>query len=188
MNTNNGIVTASFKMDSDLCKEIINFFEYTESTNPSIVINNASIHQGAHNRKDKAIFLDELSTKYSSVVNEHLNQAVQEYCDTYSILTEKAVRIQSTRQKLQRTFIGGGFHSWHFEDMILACAGRMLVWTIYLNDVAEGGETEFLYHSERHKAEEGKIVIFPANYMCAHRGNPPLSNTKYILTGWYTQC
>ena len=72
--------------------------------------------------------------------------------------------------------------------MILACAGRMLVWTIYLNDVLEGGETEFLYHSERHKAEEGKIVIFPANYMCAHRGNPPLSNTKYILTGWYSQC
>ena len=57
---------------------------------------------------------------------------------------------------------------------------------IYLNDVKEGGETEFLYHSKRIKAEKGKIIIFPTDFMHTHRGNPPISNSKYILTGWFS--
>ena len=56
---------------------------------------------------------------------------------------------------------------------------------IYLNDVEEGGETEFLYQPKRIKAEKGKIVIFPADFMHTHRGNPPISNEKYVLTGWF---
>ena len=61
----------------------------------------------------------------------------------------------------------------------------MLVWTVYLNDIDKGGETEFLYQSERIKAKKGRVVFFPANWTHIHRGNPPLSETKYIATGWY---
>ena len=28
--------------------------------------------------------------------------------------------------------------------------------------------------------------IFPAGFMHTHRGNPPISNDKYILTGWFS--
>ena len=60
----------------------------------------------------------------------------------------------------------------------------MLAWTIYLNDVPEGGETEFLYQSQRVSPEKGKTCIFPAGFMHTHRGNPPLKKDKYIATGW----
>ena len=33
-------------------------------------------------------------------------------------------------------------------------------------------------------AKKGRLVIFPANYPWTHRGNPPLSGEKYIMTGW----
>jgi len=55
---------------------------------------------------------------------------------------------------------------------------------IYLNDVEEGGETEFLYYARRIKPTQGTLLIWPAYFTHAHRGNPPLSNTKYIITGW----
>ena len=61
---------------------------------------------------------------------------------------------------------------------------RLLTWMLYLNDVDEGGETEFLYQSMRVKPKQGTLVIWPAALTHAHRGNPPLSNIKYIVTGW----
>jgi hypothetical protein len=55
---------------------------------------------------------------------------------------------------------------------------------IYLNDVEEGGETEFLYQKRRVQAKQGRLVMWPAAYTHTHRGNPPLSGDKYALTGW----
>jgi hypothetical protein len=53
-----------------------------------------------------------------------------------------------------------------------------------LNTVKEGGETEFLYYKKRINPIEGRLVIWPAGFTHTHRGNPPLSNDKYIITGW----
>ena len=61
---------------------------------------------------------------------------------------------------------------------------RVLSWILYLNDVEEGGETEFLYQSMRFKPKAGTFILFPAHFTHTHRGNPPLSGVKYIATGW----
>ena len=61
---------------------------------------------------------------------------------------------------------------------------RAFVFSVYLNDVEEGGETEFLHFSKRVKPKTGRIVIWPAAFPYIHRGNPPLSGEKYILTSW----
>jgi hypothetical protein len=55
---------------------------------------------------------------------------------------------------------------------------------LYLNDVEEGGETEFLYLKKRIKPQQNRLLIWPAGFTHTHRGNPPLSNNKYIITGW----
>ena len=97
----------------------------------------------------------------------------------------KNTGLRSIQQKLQYTPIGGGYHIWHYENDAMSVASRILTWTIYLNDVEEGGETEFLYQHKRVKAEKGNILIFPASFTHTHRGNPPISGDKYILTGWW---
>lgn len=86
--------------------------------------------------------------------------------------------------KVQRTQPSEGYHVWHSENTQSEHYGRFLTWILYLNDVDEGGETELLYLSERIKPKEGRLAIFPAGWTHTHRGNPPLSNTKYIITGW----
>ena len=90
-----------------------------------------------------------------------------------------------TRLKIQKTLPTEGYHVWHIEHgSTFEMQSRAFVFSIYLNDVKEGGETEFLHFSQRVKPKKGRIVIWPAAFPYLHRGNPPLSEKKYILTSW----
>lgn len=86
--------------------------------------------------------------------------------------------------KVQKTVPGEGYHEWHVENCCNATRDRILVWTLYLNDVAEGGETEFLHQAIRVKPKAGRLAIWPAGLTHVHRGNQPLSGEKYLMTGW----
>ena len=90
-----------------------------------------------------------------------------------------------TSLKIQKTLPTEGYHIWHIEhNKGFDNEPRAFVFSIYLNDVEEGGETEFLHFSKRVKPKTGRIVIWPAAFPYLHRGNPPLSGEKYILTSW----
>ena len=86
--------------------------------------------------------------------------------------------------KIQKTSPKEGYHSWHSETGGPHNRNRLLAFTLYLNDVEEGGETEFLYQSIRIKPKKNRLIIWPAAFTHVHRGNPPLSKEKYIITGW----
>jgi hypothetical protein len=87
--------------------------------------------------------------------------------------------------KIQKTLPTEGYHVWHLEHgKGYENEARAFVFSIYLNDVEDGGETEFLHFSKRVKPKKGRIVIWPASFPYVHRGNPPLSGEKYILTSW----
>jgi hypothetical protein len=105
------------------------------------------------------------------------------YEQEYSVLKDSG-RHTNYSFKIQKTKVGGGYHVWHYESAIREYSNRLLTWILYLNDVHEGGETEFLYQHMRVKPEQGTLVIWPAAFTHTHRGNPPLSNEKYIVTGW----
>ena len=90
-----------------------------------------------------------------------------------------------TDLKIQKTLPTEGYHVWHLEHgKGFDNEPRAFVFSIYLNDVEEGGETEFLHFSKRVQPKTGRIVIWPAGFPYVHRGNPPLSGEKYILTSW----
>lgn len=105
------------------------------------------------------------------------------YAEKFSILkTAEVHKIYTV--KIQRTKPKEGYHVWHFEDAARAQRDRLLTFIVYLNDIEDGGETEFLYLSKRIKPVSGRVVIWPAGFTHTHRGNPPLKDTKYIITGW----
>ena len=55
----------------------------------------------------------------------------------------------------------------------------------YLNDVNDGGETEFHFQQMKVKAVKGKTVIWPTDFTHLHRGITSPTQEKYIATGWY---
>lgn len=111
------------------------------------------------------------------------NECYADYLSKYSTLKDYDQHTIYT-YKVQKTEPSGGYHVWHSEDGTMQFSRRIGVYILYLNDVEEGGETEFLYLSKRVSAKKGRLLIFPPNFPWTHRGNPPLSGTKYILTGW----
>ncbi len=84
----------------------------------------------------------------------------------------------------------GGYFHWHSEfyphptDPSQPSLHRTLLWMFYLNDVEQGGETEFYFQKLKSKPKMGTLVIAPADFTHTHRGNKPISNDKYIFTSW----
>lgn len=72
----------------------------------------------------------------------------------------------------------------HFDSIGPVC-NRYLVFLWYLNDVEEGGETEFVDLGRRVEARAGRLLMFPPYWMFQHAGLPPRSNDKYILSTYF---
>jgi hypothetical protein len=81
-----------------------------------------------------------------------------------------------------------GYPHWHSEvypkDANCETLHRVLAFQFYLNDVTEGGETEFFYQEKKVQSKAGRMIIFPSSFTHTHRGNAPQSNDKYIITSW----
>jgi len=77
-----------------------------------------------------------------------------------------------------------GFFNWHCERNCYQSHQRALVFMTYLNDVNDGGETEFLHQQVKVKPIKGKTVIWPTDFTHMHRGITSKSEHKYIATGW----
>jgi hypothetical protein len=131
--------------------------------------------------QDKYIPLQENQFEFNRLFWENYYPVYEQH---YGVLKDSTDRHSSYSYKIQKTLIGGGYHLWHYETGAKNCCNRVLTWILYLNDVYEGGETEFLYQHMRVKPEQGTLVIWPAAFTHTHRGNPPISNNKYIVTGW----
>ncbi len=84
----------------------------------------------------------------------------------------------------------GGYHHWHSEhyphptEASQKSLHRVLLWLIYLNDIEEGGETEFFYQQAKIKPTQGSLVLAPCGFTHTHRGHIPVSSDKYVLASW----
>ena len=155
----------------DYCNFLINFIEktnfYTARSNP--------------NRQDRQVDIQ----AFFSRASQHMMVGIKACLDEYRIWYPELMNLDlhSSVNLLQKTLPKQGYHTFHSENTTLESLHRTLVWMVYLNDVDEGGETEFLYQQVKIKPKRGTVVIWPGGFTHLHRGNPPLKN-KYIATGW----
>ena len=174
----NFIAISEDALSSEICDSIIKHFEET----PKI---NLVGEKGGLQRKDQTSVFQLPHTEKTAVMKclaDGINQYASFIESTNQILEDLEVRTI----KVQKTEPTGGFHYWHIEqDAHNGGHTRALAWTIYLNDVSRGGETEFLYQGVRIPPLKGLLSIFPAGITHPHRGNPPYDKAKYIITGWY---
>lgn len=172
------------------CSQLINLFEWCLENNRTFDRGNES----SLIKKDNGILLNELSITYNfdsiSTYIRHFNTVFWDEC--YSLYVKDFTELASYRRvtvnsyKIQKTMPSEGYHIWHSEHGCMDFANRFAVWILYLNTILpeDGGETEFLYQRKRVSPKTGRLVIWPAGFSHAHRGNPPLNGAKYIMTGW----
>ena len=80
-----------------------------------------------------------------------------------------------------------GFFELHSEWAFTTerIARRMGAWMFYLNDIEEGGGTEFPHQEFTATPSKGTLLCFPAQWTHYHRGIVAPKEHKYILTGWF---
>ena len=79
----------------------------------------------------------------------------------------------------------------HVDVLNTETSRRFLSFFIYLNDVDEGGETEFIninkpgtYIPLKIKPRQGQLLMFPPLWMYYHAGLKPVSNPKYLINSY----
>jgi hypothetical protein len=182
-----GIYDGAFSIET--CDKLIEYFKWCQTNNKTF-----ARPEDETFKKDESCTLNpstqEINFSYPNLqhVLSEFNTVFWDVC--YNDYTNKYSELKQYQNhtiysyKVQRTVPTGGYHIWHCEDATKTFSSRIGVYILYLNDVAEGGETEFLYQSKRIAPKKGRLVIFPPNYPWTHRGNPPLSGEKYVMTGW----
>jgi|TARA_R100000008_G_scaffold37774_1_gene21525 hypothetical protein len=170
-----------------LCKDAINLFEQKKKFK-EVFSREMSENANLLQKSDEQLYLQHDNLTFwekdikTMIVNFDL--AFRFYIKKIALAEQYPEGFHYTNFKIQKTQPGGGYHMWHLEHQNRGDANRVLVFTIYLNDIKDGGETEFLHQNIRVQPKTGRIVIFPAGYPYIHRGNPPLKEEKYILTSW----
>ena len=183
----NGIEEYKNSFPIEYCKKIIDTFEQRAEMQ-------LTEHQTGFKNQDERIFMDMANHNnmfhvdanlckffYQTIMDTYEHKYRKKYDSLGSVCqhSPKGMSVQKTRPHQ-------GYHAWHCENADLVTSSRVMAYTLYLNAVEEGGETEFLYQGVKIKPEPGKLAIFPAYYTHPHRGNPIYKGIKYIVSGWYT--
>ena len=178
-------------VSSDFCNDIINHFERVKEMNKTVSRSQFTGSSPLQQENSLYYLINErdqiLISQNTSILkdfNKAINTVAETYRKKYPVLNEVARHQLSYDVKIQKTMPGEGYHQWHCERDGVTRARRLLLVMLYLNDVKEGGETEWLYQRKRIEPKQGRIVICPSSFTHFHRGNPPLSGPKYMINGW----
>lgn len=115
-----------------------------------------------------------------SAVSKGLTEALSIYRGLNAPLSD--VDMVDTGYQMQRYEKGSGFYAVHTDASPADGSDRVLGCVIYLNDVADGGQTHLTTHDIYIKPEAGKILLFPAYFTHPHESMIPHSDDKYIIS------
>ena len=119
-------------------------------------------------------------------VHSHIIGKVFQYRDKYYDFVDKRVfpEEHALEQFRIKKYNSGGEDQFdtHVDVMTFDTARRFLSFMWYLNDVESGGKTVFKDFEVQPK--KGTLIMFPPLWMYPHRGEPPMSGPKYIMSAY----
>jgi hypothetical protein len=184
-----------------LCKEIIELYE-----DPKIKKNNGVTIGGLNKEiKDTTDYIipksssDEKWNKLEQFLYKELNKNLLEYLkkinkNSYksennsnhdsTLFNNETLEVRSFMIQKYEKNVGKYVYHNDFAIEKDTYKHRVITFLWYLNTVEEGGETEF-WDNYKIKPKVGKLILFPASWCFPHRGKVPISDNKYIITGWF---
>ena len=172
----------------ELCNKFIAFYEYRSKVafkRNDYTKQDSSVNIGTEEAMRQIMVDSSMSDDFlPEFLDKFWGTCYPMYVEKHPHLTNAVSSLVMSTIKIQKTLPQEGYHVWHCEQATIETGRRMAFIILYLNDVESGGETEFLYQSARVEVSQGRLILSPAAYTHMHRGNPPLSGPKYILTAW----
>ena len=172
-------------IDEKICDDLVSYFESHPDKRNGVVNNKHGQEVNNVMKKSTDISIppycqDEVFVRYMKA----LGSVIQEYKKVFPSLNSLAHWNIKESINVQRYLPNEGFFAWHCERSSYSASDRLLVFTTYLNDVVDAGETEWLHQKLLVSPRKGLTVITPVDWMYTHRGVTSPTETKYITTGW----
>ena len=169
----------------DECRKIINYFESHPELHRQGFAGGNKIRDDL--KKDTEIDCNFDKSQGPCWISKYINAALAEYIQQYPEIDYLKLFGKFQNYKLQRYFPSEGYFLYHCENYgpDEHIVDRVLAWMIYLNDVKDGGHTEFLNQKKKYQPRTGDVLVWPAYFTHTHRGVTSKSQTKYIATGWF---
>lgn len=171
-------------IDTNLCDRIVSWMDEQERQG------NTTEGTVSQNRVDKS-HKESVDTTFNDpeLYNEYcqsLVDVVNEYMKIWPMCNNYSPFGLAERTNVQKYYPSQGFHGWHCERSAIhnPNSSRHLVFMTYLNDIDDGGQTEFYHQKVKVKPRKGLTLIWPSDWTFTHRGITSPTETKYIVTGW----
>ena len=130
---------------------------------------------------------NDLKKPQFEILKKYINELYKcfiDYQSQWPFLKSMLKTVYVPSFNIQKYSLGDHFATLHSERTTLETSHRLFAWMTYLNDVDDGGRTNFSHYRIKIKPEIGKTLIWPAEWTHAHTGEILKSGTKYIVTGW----
>jgi hypothetical protein len=185
----NSFIGAWFLEDLTVCDGMLDFFATCDAFEraPGVVGSMAGprLDKKAKHSTDLHVDVNMKDARLRRYV-DGLHGVIEMYKQKYRYAFTSSPWTIESGLSIQQYPPGGGFVVWHTERSggMQHCVYRHLAFMTYLNDVEEGGETEFFYQNVKVKPRKGLTLFWPSDWTHTHRGVPAPRESKTIVTGW----
>jgi hypothetical protein len=169
--------------DSSICDDIIKYFHQENTKKFDGMIGNG-VDKAIKDSIDSKFHLTDNSINWIRKYREELINIVKKYERKYLLLSNLGMWGSVEYSTIQYYKPNCGFTYFHCERTKLENSDRHLVFMTYLNNVKQGGQTEFYHQKVKIKPKKGKTLIWPADWTHTHRGIVAPKEEKFIVTGW----
>lgn len=174
-----GIFVFKNFLSDERCDELIQFHKDSPDKYEGVVSRNV-----VNNQVKRCIDVMVSDKKIIDDLVLCVNDMFPEIAEKYPVIVKFPMSLGYPQ--IQRYDKETGYFKEHIDNSIYEEVERVLAFIYYLNDVEEGGETEFKtiqnIGSVKIKPEKGTVVAFPVSWKFVHEGHIPMSSDKYIVS------
>ncbi|MEE9381930.1 MAG: 2OG-Fe(II) oxygenase [Nannocystaceae bacterium] len=153
--------------------------ELTGSESAFKVCDELFVREALHRERNPALL--ERWKRVDQALFEAINPKLVAYIEELKYLMGTPYRDEGFRFK--RYPVNEGRFGMHY-DATPTTPKRVFSMILYLNDVDEGGETDYPEQGTRIKPKAGRLAVAPPFWTHPHRGNVPISGDKYIVNNF----
>ena len=170
-----------------MCQDIVELFTRDEGKwrgKIAIGAENSAYEKETKNSWDLEILNEGAWQPIFQEIHPRIEACLSHYLKRSPVL--QSFDLQVTGYKIQMYPKNEGYFRWHADSVGLHNGNRVIAMVLYLNNVEQGGETEFFYQNIKVAPKQGHLVLFPTGWNYMHCGHVPESEDKYIIQTFIT--